>query len=366
MEELLLPFHLDVPLRSFLDVAVPISLLHYHPLCYNVAYSFNISVFFASASAWNTKVFRIVPTLDRSAWERLGLLHVLQIDSFKESSITDSSALISAILSWVENNEYVECRLNEFWMPCRPLFMRQHFDIHMNIITGFSRRRQVFFVAGYGRSYELSELSFADFSQAFYSAPEPQFRGSDSQFPWWKVLWRWTPLEKPANELHPFPDLSLIQSQLSAYLDGSVHGTPEVFARSDRQYEMEAGTWGLNTYESWRIYIDWVRAKRERIDLRATRTLSEHKLCMYNRVLLLRKIGVVIADDVVKSLSEVQERAQTVALQAIGYNRTSDCRYLTTMAESLVELRRMETLCLPELLRALAVRAAASGAETHT
>jgi hypothetical protein len=143
-KQILLPFRLAVPLRSYLDIAIPASILIDHPIFRKAFYSFHIQVKLDASQSWHNKIFEIIPSLDRQSWEGLGLLDISHVSQFAGDRPDDYPGLNRFLIEALRSGYYVETRLNEYFMPCRPIYGKSHFDLHMNMVIGRGLRNRLF------------------------------------------------------------------------------------------------------------------------------------------------------------------------------------------------------------------------------
>jgi hypothetical protein len=346
MKKIMLPFETKVPTQAYLDTAIPQSILLGHRFFDNVMAVHNIQVFFSAATERFTKRFRITPTLDRAAWERMGLLKVEEIGKYNSMQRGDAGILLRDIMAMINDGNYIECRLDEYYVPGRPLYKHEHRDIHINILVGFDLEARSFSIAGYGRTYEVSTITFDDFIHAFFSEPSSDYRSKETQYFWWKTLWSWTRMDLVETANNWAENLNGIRIQLEAYLSGRAAPTGKLFERSENDYGNEPGSWGIKTYKDWINYVDTAKQEGRRLDLRATRSLWEHKICMVRRLKTLSRNGIRIAASTNAECLKLEGIARGITLMAINFNRTLDATLGNNMINGLMNIDSIEVgLC---------------------
>jgi hypothetical protein len=342
-KQILLPFRLAVPLRSYLDIAIPASILIDHPIFRKAFYSFHIQVKLDASQSWHNKIFEIIPSLDRQSWEGLGLLDISHVSQFAGDRPDDYPGLNRFLIEALRSGYYVETRLNEYFMPCRPIYGKSHFDLHMNMVIGVDMDLNLFSVAGFGTDYSVDPIAFTHLGHAFFQTPHKRFRGEHSQFSWWRRLWLWRRADLNCQSHRRLPDLAFIYQQLSAYLESRPF--PMIGDTSLSSIPVEYA-WGIATYAGWGEYIATVQARRSPIDLRATRTFWEHKQVMFQRLPVLADAGISLPEENARAIGYISQEARMFWLMSLAYNRERDVGLLAGMMSRLKGIRDLELIQL--------------------
>ena len=250
-------FNLNIPIRAYLDYALPLSILSVDHRYMSLMFSYNIQTFFPDSMLGRGIIgqnkFMIRPSLNNWQWQKLGLLDVEQDDQYKSPSIALSEA-IDGIADAVFAGFYVETRLDEYYLPCRPAAHQKNHNCHINLVTGVSFSRDKFWIAGYGDDYEVAPVSRDTFGSAFTQLPRNLFApGAPPDARDHRRIWKWRPR---SNAMYAEPDMQLMRGQIDDYIKGrSSHAMRVVATDDDLAYPVESGHWGLETYNSWEEYL---------------------------------------------------------------------------------------------------------------
>lgn len=266
-----LPFTLDVPVRSYLNHAFPLSIVSRFPAHEPRLYESFIQLFFPDDKAEYDRVM-MLPALATPDWARLGFMETEQMDP-RDPRLRRPDALSGLLADHLARGCYVEIHIDEFFLPGRPCHGRVH-SVHDNMIVGYDWPRGIFHLAGYATEYELSTVAFDDVVNGFHRAP------------WNERARRYLRLLTPREpEPRPF-DVAAVAGQLADYLHSRPGMTPDEM-RAARLYwkaRRFTGRWGLDAYGAFAEYTARQVRDGKPLDLRATRTLWEHKACMLARL----------------------------------------------------------------------------------
>lgn len=338
----LLPFTVDIPVRSYLDYAFPLSIVapdaHHRA---RLLESF-IQLFFPDDKLPYDRVL-MMPALRTPDWERLGLIGTETIETHSRR-LRRPEALLDLLTRHLADGRYVEIHLDEFFLPRRPCHGRMH-SVHDNMLIGYDLTARTFQLAGYSTDYEQYPVSWDDVLRAFYHMPRGQLGRRMI-----RTIWR---REGRSQRF----DLRGMAAQLADYVASRQTLTPREMrrARLYRKARRFTGAWGLDTYEAFRAYVRRQSAAREPIDLRSTRTLWEHKACMRDRLQYLEDEGLVSADaGHALAYAEVERLARGVRFGAYEYNAAGmGSSHADALSGSLTTMERLERAILRDVVSAL-------------
>jgi hypothetical protein len=334
-----------VPIGTFLDYALPAAILLRRQWFWSIYCTYNIQVVFDEGDNWTSKPLLITPTVLAADWQELGALTISRVNEFTESQRETGKELLRGLSRYIAEGHYVELRLNEHYLACRPIYRRHHYDIHINVVCGIDDRERQVHLLGYDHRFCESKVSFEEFLEGFYTPPLEQFRQKESQFQYWKGLWLWRP--KEATHLNEqFPNLSQIEGQLEDYLVGRPTN-PIVASPTPCHGDI---AWGLNTYESWFRYLDAVIGGRRALDLRATRLFWEHKCVGVQRALTLIKAGVPIDDETMSLLEQLRQTSKLIHMDAVAYIASKNLFLLKKIGAAIRSLKDVDQLAAEKVL----------------
>lgn len=266
-----LPFQVDVPVRSYLQHAFPLSIVsHVRGHEERVHESF-IQLFFPDRKEAYDRVL-MAPALGMREWERLGFLETREID-LRDPALARPEGLLELLVDALEGGSYAELHVDEFFIPGRPCHGRVH-SVHDNLLVGYERPADVFHLAGYAAEYEVARVGFGHVLDGFYRAP------------WNERRRRFLRLVTPREPVPRPVDAAAVARQLADYLASRPGMAPDEMREARLYWKARrfTGTWGIETYGSFRAYLARQAEAAEPVDLRATRTLWEHKACMLARL----------------------------------------------------------------------------------
>lgn len=350
-----LPFETDIPIRSYLDHAFPLSIVVHDPQHVEALFGSFVQLFFPDDKLEYDRVL-MLPSLRTSDWERLGFLETLLLDT-RSRALGRAEGLLVALVHHLGQGRYVEAQIDEYFLPGRPCYLSVH-SVHDNMLVGYDLARRVFRIAGYGADYEVADVGFDDVARAFYDVPLTQRRRRLL-----RVVWR------RSGAKGAF-DLGGMAAQLDDYLGSRATMSPAEMREARLYWKARrfTGTWGLDVYRALIDFITRVAGGGRPLDLRVTRTLWEHKACMLARIKYLEANGHVDRGlSLSSAYAHIERLAKSVRFAAYEYH-ASGRQHLPTDAivESLRRMKESEAAVLGRLMTALrpvtpAVHAAADG-----
>ena len=338
----LLSFATDIPVRSYLDHAFPLSIVSQDPKHHECLLSSFVQLFFPDDKLEYDRVL-MLPSLRTVDWQQRGFLETLDM-STHSSALSRPEALVELLTDSLSQGYYAEIHIDEFFLPGRPCYRNTH-SVHDNMIVGYDWPERKFHLAGYGSDYEVRLFHFEDILKAFYQMPRNQLA---------RRLIRMVRLRDAKRSGF---DLRGMVSQLRDYLESRVTVAPLEMrkARLYRKNRRFTGAWGLDAYSAFIEYIERMASQRQPLDLRATRTLWEHKACMLARLKYLEALDCFKDGRLFSySYSPLEASAQSLRFQAYEYNACGlNQPDLDGAADELHAMREKERAVLSEVLPCL-------------
>lgn len=337
-----LPFLTDIPVRSYLNQALPLSIVARDPAYRERLFESFIQVFFPDDKLDYDRVL-MLPSLRAPDWERLGFLDTRWLNTHNWR-LSRPAALMETLSDHLSQGSYIEIHIDEFYLPGRPCYGNAH-SVHDNMLVGYDWTNRRFQLAGYGNDYEVAEFAFEDILKSFYHIPRSQLARRTLQ------------LIKPKPGPRRGIDLNAVAAQLDDYLSSRATFNPEQMRRLKlyRKARRFSGTWGLETYTALRSYLEASAEDSTALDLRATRTLWEHKACMLARLRHLEaKNGFRDGRLFSHAYAPVEELARKVRFHAYEYNACGRNRQdLEPVADQLRRMCAIEGSVLHDVRSAL-------------
>jgi MGT family glycosyltransferase len=336
-----LPFAIDIPIRSYLDHAFPLSIVSADPDHRAALYGSFIQLFFPEEKLEYDRVL-MLPSLRTPDWARLGFLDTTTMD-LRSEQFGDRLRFVAWLVECLQDGVYVEAHIDEYYLTGRPSHGHTH-SVHDNMIIGADLDAATFVVAGYGRDYEVAEMPFDDVWRAFAEArPGERHR---------RMIRR---IRRSAPRRAAL-DRAAIAAQLDDYLSARASVSPDEMRR-DRPYwraRRFSGAWGLDVYDAFVDYVAQAARQSRPLDLRATRTLWEHKTCMIGRLTYLAEHQPDAGfEALARDYAPIERLARAVRFAAYEYNAGGDAdRHARGLIGSLRALGQHE----PPVLRAVHAR----------
>jgi hypothetical protein len=337
-----LPFAIDIPVRSYLNQAFPLSVVMRHPSYYRALLGSFVQMFFPENKLEYDRVL-MLPALFAADWERLGFLNLTTVDT-DSAALKPPNGFIDTLIEHLHEENYADVRIDEYFLPGRPCYQTTH-SVHDNLVFGYDLQAREFYVAGYGQDYEVRTVGFDDMAKAFHHAP------------WSQINMRWLRFMR-LREHAPFGfDLAGMTAQLRDYIRSAATLSEDAMRAGNFYWKMRrfAGSWGLETYDAFVEYLRRIRGERKPLDLRATRTLWEHKACMLARLTFLESANYFLPGRRFSgAYAPIEGRVKALRFEAYEYNACGlEACHLDTMIAILQELKGAEAAVLQEAYAAL-------------
>ncbi|MFC5404219.1 hypothetical protein [Cohnella soli] len=177
---------------------------------------------------------------------------------------------------------YVYLKLNEFFLPNRSAFQRDHY-FHDNLLHGVDEKNKEAFFFGFNKNknYSSDSLSFEKFELALESTVK-NFRIEKET-----SLFSCTLFRARLNGQYSF-DLKLVLESLQDYIiprNSSIN-----FANIKNIQNTDAYAFGIEIYSTLNEYLGLLSEKKVNFDIRPFQLLWEHKKCMVSRVSFIKTL----------------------------------------------------------------------------
>lgn len=348
-----LPLALDVPVQSYLDYSLPLSVVASHGGVPDIFYSWGVQMFFPDSMLTpggrkGLHKFLLFPALNNWQWQALGFLEIEC-----RTELRGQSPPKRELLRWLGGKMtegwYPELRLNEYFLPGRPLFFGRAHNLHINMVTGIDEERDLVRIAGYGSKYCIDDISLEAFYSSFTSIAEDGRNFDENSYE--RVVWLWRP-RRSSHDSGLRADL--VMKQLEAYFASVSALGHRVIATDDQYaYPEDSGVWGVGIYRSWEEYLKTKARNRRPIDLRASRTLWEHKVCWMTRLRILAALKVSVAPDSIAEMQMVERTAKEFRISCFAYNKSGCMSPVDGLIELLRRIESRERAALGQVLDAL-------------
>ncbi|GBF75599.1 hypothetical protein PA598K_04017 [Paenibacillus sp. 598K] len=239
--------------------------------------------------------------------------------------------IIDLIISFLEDGNYVDVDLNEFYVPDRRAYQKYERP-HTNLIYGYDREKKVFDLVGYasGNLFRTSKLTFAQLRSAL-------MRSHDNNILLLKI--------------HPYYNYGLNTKMIKRQLADHLNST-DILAHASisRNYEPNI-SYGLAAYDC--LIENYPLHQR---DIRPLHVVYEHKKLMQIRLTHLHCEGA-INDSAFQLLNEgfkELEKLSIMCRNAQLINRTSKkTKNIDKILKRIEEIKNGERDLMPVLLGAL-------------
>jgi hypothetical protein len=337
-----LPFSTDIPVRSYLNQAFPLSVVSRNPSHERALLGSFIQLFFPQEKLEYDRVL-MLPGLFIEDWERLGFLETVCVNVCSGGQ-PDPKELLKTLVERLDSGWYADIWIDEFFLPERSSFKRVH-SVHDNFIVGYDLSQQQFLIAGYASDYQVLPAGFDETLKAFYHAP------------WTQAHKRWLRFVTVREDASRAFDIHGVITQLGEYIHSSPSLSEDAMREANLYWKARrfAGVWGLDTHYAFGEYFKAAGLQHKALDLRATRTLWEHKACMLKRLRFLEGNGYCpLNRGFSNAYVAIQELAKTLRFVAYEYNACGlEPRHLEKMSRILADLRDSEAIILGGVYAAL-------------
>lgn len=217
--------------------------------------------------------------------------------------------IITATIQNLKRGYYLYGVIDEYYVPNRRSTLREHF-IHDFFVNGFDVKKNVFYLYGYSsnRKYKRVEISFEDF--------ENGINGTDGLSLCFFQIHRYQSF---------FLDLKKIYKEIGAYLN-SENRTYNVSDSEKNVY------YGLSVYGA--LCNDLEKNVKQN-DLRGLRILWEHKQCMLQRLILMKKRGESINYNIIDKYNELVKKHEILFRLSMKWNINNDLEILHSICQKL-------------------------------
>jgi hypothetical protein len=224
------------------------------------------------------------------------------------------------------------------------------------LIIGYTDNGSYLLIAGFDATYTISKVPVSEFLDSFFEIPENDLSSANqSNSIWWKALWTW---EVPSQTDHYPLNFRLIHEQMVHYEHGHSSLQLEIpinLRTAETLQEPEAnGTWGMLTYHPFEQYFISRVNNQQRVDLRATKTLWEHKCLMSARIFHCQHHGIIFPAEVAALFDEISATAKQIHLMAYLYNSRKEKALLNPICRLLNSLRDAELYAWPTIRESIA------------
>lgn len=264
-EEKILPIEEKVDVKTYLLYSTRLAILQAYPeLQEMIMKSFvDIKVYY------NEKYFNYF-FFEENLDEMLSFQHL----SYNE--ICDKINIIEYTKNCINNEDYVNVHLDEYFCSNKDNFNKSHF-VHENLIYGYSDEMGIFFAYGFTKKQVVGcfTISYVEYMDAYEKGKIYFFCGAaylEHEYPWAITLCHVKPLQCYVYTIGDF------LSELECYL----------YPKKNEMVQEDQHVYGINVYS----YIaDWICSNKEHnpIDFRTFNLLYEHKICIKKRVEFLAK-----------------------------------------------------------------------------
>lgn len=327
-----LPFNLDPPLRSYLDSGYPMGIVTSGGALQGSMLHHQLQMLFPARKllpeSRDARVL-IFPALRMKEFAALGYIEITKCAFGR-----DLSQLVEHLIAGLRRQRYLLMNVDEFFIPGTAFFHKVNYR-HAYLLVGCDLRAKCFSGVSYlsDGSFGITNVPFKVLVQSIARARE--LIGGETLYiqEVERKLSGWGEFN-PALACLQIQDYLVGNNNIEKYCRG-IFSPPgcEVIGGSSEDYH------GTAVYPAFKLYFSHLVARREKIDLRATRTLAEHKGMITACLQAMWKVGS-IASDMPRKFARISSLAKTLHLTAFAYNVDLDCaaaRRLAGMVDRLAD-----------------------------
>jgi hypothetical protein len=257
------------PIIGYVVHAFPLSIIFNHNKCMpwfscnyiqlicNTKLKNNFFDFFALCTAteipWVNSIYPGIPWLNTYSIDNYTLI---------DCDININQLIINSLM----RDNYMVCHLDEFFVPNRPTYQKEHY-FHENMIYGFNNNKNEYDILGFDNKgiFNSTKISYAQFEQASIDLAS---KNHDLKFLSLK------------NDFSYNLDLNCIINQLLDYLNGENSSSGYTILRNPTRDFV----YGTKIYNQLIKYLRLLYNNIGVSDIRPFHILWEHKKCMVLRI----------------------------------------------------------------------------------
>lgn len=329
MRKCILPFTLDVEMRTYHSTAFPLGIMKANFIDYE-NWLCNKMILVQSTHNDVDNQFECV---EDDWWSIIdGALFKQNLQLAPQNYRTKGIDVISLNKEMLQKGNYISGLYNEYYIPGKEPFGKYDFN-HDYIIYGFDDFQEVFKSAGYmaDGNYQFFDIEYKNYENAIaenkVSLAELMFSKVD---PLYKIEVDITTIKKKLmNYIYSYCDAQLYNQKADGYF------------------------YGLS---AWDMLSDYVRYNKETsLDLRYGRLFMEHKNVMYKRLVKLFELSYInncerLIDDY---YTDVYRRATITFNLFMKYNLTNQEKIKNRITSNIVRINELERELLTELVARL-------------
>ncbi|MCH6257180.1 hypothetical protein MLD52_11530 [Puniceicoccaceae bacterium K14] len=334
----MLPFNRDAPLKSYLFNAYPTGIITAEHFLDGPALTYHINLFFPDAKLSRSgknqaSHFRFFPGLSIEDYSKLGY-YSNKPWTAEEMNAISPNEFISELIEKIENGIYIHAQVNDFFIPKTSSFRKKH-RRHEVLLVGYDHKIRTFKQVSYttDRVLEIVDLPIGLLVESLKIGK-----------------YRLKELPSVIEEISlesdrpKHMDTDCVSAQLLSYLHadrGSSWFSKASKFTSGNPLTDSRGTFGIGVYSSFRKCFRAFGNERGLIDLRATRTLMEHKWVIYR---VFDRIAVnsqcrALANEY-KNVLDLARRLQQMSFAVVGDQGRSNFGLLIKLLDEIEDKER--------------------------
>ncbi|GKX30066.1 hypothetical protein SH1V18_25460 [Vallitalea longa] len=324
------------PIIGYVVHAFPLSIIFNHAKCMpwffcnyiqlvcNTQLETNFFDFFTICTAitgmpWVDSVYPGIPWLNRNS---------ISSQTFIDCNLNKDQIITNSLIQ----NNYIVCHLDEFYVPKRYSYQKEHYP-HENLIFGFDNIKKEYDILGFDFRgiFCSSKISYSEFEQAS--------KEHDIKF-----------LHMKAKDGFLYElDLKSIKNLLIEYLYGKNSNYRYTAIRNPNINLV----YGMDIYNQLITYLRLLYNNLVVIDIRPFHILWEHKKCMVLRIQFLldkyKKAAIGLEEIYIQYL-DVQKMCYSIRTILLKYKLTKRKENLTTIISLLKDIQIKEQKIIPVLI----------------
>lgn len=248
--------------------------------------------------------------------------------TFTINSINIKDFIIRGLLC----KKYIITSVDEYYIPNRPAYNKFNFG-HDVLLYGYDSQNNIFHIIGYTDSgyYQPSTINCDEFVIAYLNS-----YGNKS-----------IELVETVSYYHHRIEIELITASLEDYITSG--NKSRLFDKSKWLDDNE--TYGINTIEKIKSYLDDVADNKINSDKRIMYTLMEHKKIMLERYKYLVKNHFIIDNEEIENeLIKIYKQSQIALNLFLKYIISYNVFLLSKIQKILDDLKSKELITIPDFI----------------
>lgn len=241
-----------------------------------------------------------------------GAVPFLEHQSFYKYLLNDADALLNTVKHAINNEYYIECNLDNYYIPNRYSYQKMSF-FHQELLIGFDDKKEELYLAGFSqdRKFEESTITYEQFKQAIAEVQTDRNSTNKLHFVRFKPEEKYDyDIKRVKKMLQEYLCSKNLLDNLYEYFDCTKEDPSEkYFYEYNTVYKKENFVFGMNCYDYILAYFrdSQINNSFKRPPVNSLVALCNHKESMLFRIDVFFKLQYICRekrDEIYKDYKE--------------------------------------------------------------